>query len=167
MISEFQKTSFAQQTFCALRNVIQRTFQHIWYYKITHSPLLYRSVSVYLRLVGMGLHHIQVFIFFPFVAFSTASMIPPFVISQMQCTTRVHWKNWYPVQQLKEGLPTVQFLIAYNTRQMMIIAGGEHELCCRRHAKREGGVYAPPYALCVCKSCPECSVHVLCLCRKA
>ena len=28
MISEFQKTSFAQQTFCALRNVIQQTFQH-------------------------------------------------------------------------------------------------------------------------------------------
>ena len=24
---------------------------------------------------------------------------------------------------------------------MMIIAGGEPELCCRRHAKREGGVY--------------------------
>ena len=31
------------------------------------------------------------------------------------------------------------------TRQMMIIAGGEPELCCRRHAKREGGVYARPY----------------------
>ena len=30
---------------------------------------------------------------------------------------------------------------------MMIIAGGEPELCRRRHAKREGGVYAPPYAL--------------------
>ena len=29
------------------------------------------------------------------------------------------------------------------TRQMMIIAGGEPELCRRRHAKREGGVYAP------------------------
>ena len=29
----------------------------------------------------------------------------------------------------------------------MIIAGGEPELCRRRHAKREGGVYAPPYAL--------------------
>ena len=29
----------------------------------------------------------------------------------------------------------------YYTRQMMIIAGGEPELCCRRHAKREGGVY--------------------------
>ena len=27
------------------------------------------------------------------------------------------------------------------TRQMMIIAGGEPELCRRRHAKREGGVY--------------------------
>ena len=52
------------------------------------------------------------------------------------------------------------------TRQMMIIAGGEPELCCRRHAKLEGGVYGRPYALCVCKSCPECSVHVLCLCRK-
>ena len=39
------------------------------------------------------------------------------------------------------------------TRQMMIIAGGEPELCHRRHAKREGGgggggVYAPPYAFC-------------------
>jgi len=32
---------------------------------------------------------------------------------------------------------------------MMIIAGGEPELCRRRHAKREGGVYATPYALCV------------------
>ena len=51
------------------------------------------------------------------------------------------------------------------TRQMMIIAGGEPELCCRRHTKREGGVYARPYALHVRKSCPECSVHVLCLCR--
>ena len=51
------------------------------------------------------------------------------------------------------------------TRQMIIIAGGEPELCHRRHAKREGGVYAPPYALRVRKSCPECSVHVLCLCR--
>ena len=30
------------------------------------------------------------------------------------------------------------------TRQMMIIAGGEPELCCRRHAKR---VYACLYAL--------------------
>ena len=30
-----------------------------------------------------------------------------------------------------------------STRQMMIIAGGEPELCRRRHAKREGGVYAP------------------------
>ena len=29
------------------------------------------------------------------------------------------------------------------TRQMMIIAGDEPELCYRRHAKREGGVYAP------------------------
>ena len=52
------------------------------------------------------------------------------------------------------------------TRQMMIIAGGEPELCCRRHAKREGGVYGRPYALRVRKSCPECSVHMLCLCRK-
>ena len=52
------------------------------------------------------------------------------------------------------------------TRQMIIIAGGEPELCRRRHAKREGGVYAAPYALRVRKSCPECSVHVLCLCRK-
>ena len=49
---------------------------------------------------------------------------------------------------------------------MMIIAGGEPELCCRQHAKREGGVYARPYALHVRKSCPECSVHLLCLCRK-
>ena len=30
---------------------------------------------------------------------------------------------------------------------MMIIAGGEPELCCRWHAKREGGVYGHPYAL--------------------
>ena len=52
------------------------------------------------------------------------------------------------------------------TRQMMIIAGGEPELCRRRHAKREGGVYASPYALRVRKSCPESSVHVLCLCKK-
>ena len=52
------------------------------------------------------------------------------------------------------------------TRQMMIIAGGEPKQCRRQHAKREGGVYAPPYALHVRKSCPECSVHVLCLCRK-
>jgi len=50
---------------------------------------------------------------------------------------------------------------------MMIIAGGEPELCHRWHAKWEGGVYAPPYALRVrIKSCPECSVHELCLCRK-
>ena len=28
---------------------------------------------------------------------------------------------------------------------MMIIAEGEPELSRRRHAKREGGVYAPPY----------------------
>ena len=52
------------------------------------------------------------------------------------------------------------------TRQMMIIAGGKPELCCRWHAKREGGVYGRPYALRVHKSCPECSVHMLCLCRK-
>ena len=51
------------------------------------------------------------------------------------------------------------------TRQMIIIVGGEPELCHRRHAKGEGGVYAPPYALRVRESCPECSVHVLCLCR--
>ena len=44
--------------------------------------------------------------------------------------------------------------------------GGKPELCCRRHAKREGEVYARPYALRVRKSCPECSMHVLCLCRK-
>ena len=41
---------------------------------------------------------------------------------------------------------TVDFSYIY-TRQMIIIAGGEPELCHRRHAKREGGVYAPPYAL--------------------
>ena len=29
----------------------------------------------------------------------------------------------------------------------MIIAGGEPELCCRWHAKREGGVYTRQYAL--------------------
>ena len=34
-----------------------------------------------------------------------------------------------------------------STRQMMIIAGGKPELCCRRHAKREGGDYGRPYAL--------------------
>ena len=33
---------------------------------------------------------------------------------------------------------------------MMIIAGGEPELCCRWHAKREGGVYAHPYVLRMC-----------------
>ena len=48
----------------------------------------------------------------------------------------------------------------------MIIAGGEPELCCgmagaARHAKREGGVYARPYALRVQKSCSECGVHVM------
>ena len=47
------------------------------------------------------------------------------------------------------------------TRQMMIIAGGDPEMCCRWHAKREGGVYGRPYALRVRKSCPECSVHVV------
>ena len=30
---------------------------------------------------------------------------------------------------------------------MIIIGEGEPELCCRCHAKREGGVYARPYAL--------------------
>ena len=49
---------------------------------------------------------------------------------------------------------------------MMIIADGEPELCCRRQAKREGGVYGHLYVLHVRKSCPECSVHMLCLCRK-
>ena len=40
------------------------------------------------------------------------------------------------------------FFFLFITRQMMIIAGGEPELCCRRHAiKREGGVYGRPYAL--------------------
>ena len=53
-----------------------------------------------------------------------------------------------------------------SSRQMMIIAGGEPELCRRRHVKWEGGVYACPYALRVCKFCQECGVHVLCLCRK-
>ena len=38
---------------------------------------------------------------------------------------------------------------------MIIIAGGEPELCRRRHAKREDGVYAPPYALRVRKFCPD------------
>ena len=52
------------------------------------------------------------------------------------------------------------------TRQMMIIAGGEPELCCRRHGKGEGGVYGRPYVLRVRKSCLECSVHMFCLCRK-
>ena len=37
------------------------------------------------------------------------------------------------------------------TRQMMVIAGGEPELCCRRHAKREGGVYA-------CRVCITCAL---------
>ena len=45
--------------------------------------------------------------------------------------------------------------VQYNTRQMMIITGGEPELCCRQHAKRGGGVYGRPYALRVRKSCPE------------
>ena len=38
----------------------------------------------------------------------------------------------------------------------------------RLHAKQEGGSSTPIYIACVavCKSCPECSVHVLCLCRK-
>ena len=48
---------------------------------------------------------------------------------------------------------------------MMIIVGGEPELCCgmvrRGMAKRGGGVYACPYALRVCKSCLLCA-----LCRK-
>ena len=48
----------------------------------------------------------------------------------------------------------------------MIIAGDEPELCCRWHAKRECGIYGRPSALRVHKSCPECSVHMLCLCRK-
>ena len=66
-------------------------------------------------------------------------------------------------QMLK--FPPAYTFLGSLTRQMIIIAGGEPELCHRRHAKREGGVYAPPYALRVRKSCPECSVHVLCLCR--
>ena len=32
---------------------------------------------------------------------------------------------------------------------MMIITGGEPELCCRWHAKREGGVYAHMHYVCV------------------
>ena len=40
--------------------------------------------------------------------------------------------------------------------------GGNPELCFRRHAKRDGEVYARQYALRVRKSCPECSMHVLC-----
>ena len=51
-----------------------------------------------------------------------------------------------------------------NTRQMIIIVGGEPELSCgtARHgmAKQEGGVCVRPYALRMRKSCPECSVHV-------
>ena len=43
----------------------------------------------------------------------------------------------------------------------MIIAGGEPELCCRRHAKQEGGVYGRPMHYVCVKSCPECSVHML------
>ena len=35
--------------------------------------------------------------------------------------------------------------LLFNTRQMIIITGGEPELCCRRHATREGGFYARPY----------------------
>ena len=38
---------------------------------------------------------------------------------------------------------TADWKLVLLTRQMMIIAGGEPELCCRWHAKREGGVYAP------------------------
>ena len=49
---------------------------------------------------------------------------------------------------------------------MIIIVGGEPELyygmAQRGMAKQEGGVYACPYALHVRKSCPECSVYVLC-----
>ena len=50
-----------------------------------------------------------------------------------------------------------------NTRQMIKIVGGKPELysaACM--AKQEGELYARPYALHVRKSCPECSVHVLC-----
>ena len=38
----------------------------------------------------------------------------------------------------------------------------------RLHAKQEGGSSTPIYIGCVavCKSCPECGVYVLCLCRK-
>lgn len=58
------------------------------------------------------------------------------------------------------------------TRQMMIVAGSKPELCLwhgvRLHAKQEGGSSTPIYIACVavCRSCPECGVHVLCLCRK-
>ena len=38
----------------------------------------------------------------------------------------------------------------------------------RLHAKQEGRSSTPVYIGCVvvCKSCPECGVHMLCLCRK-
>ena len=49
------------------------------------------------------------------------------------------------------------------TRQMIIVVG-KPELYCgmmwRGMAKREGGIYACPYALCVHKSCPECGACV-------
>ena len=32
---------------------------------------------------------------------------------------------------------------------------------------QEGGVYAHLYALCMCKSCPECDVHMLCFMQKS
>ena len=59
------------------------------------------------------------------------------------------------------------------TTRQMIVAGGEPEMCCGMVQgcmlrKQEGGSSTPIYIACVavCKSCPECSVHVLCLCRK-
>ena len=51
----------------------------------------------------------------------------------------------------------------------MIITGGEPELLwygIGRHAERVGSMHAHTYALRVCKSCPECSVHVLCFMQK-
>ena len=51
------------------------------------------------------------------------------------------------------------------TRQMMIIAGGEPELCCRRHAERKGGSMDARIHY-VCISLVQNAVYTLCLCRK-
>ena len=48
----------------------------------------------------------------------------------------------------------------------MIIAGGKPKLCCRRHAKQEGGVYGHPYALRVCKSRMQCTRAYVGKCEK-